>query len=83
MDFYQIFPVRSFVKNQIKRYQKCYPKFVSTFLKWQSNPILSKIASHISIHFNALFLNGNSIESYQKRYPLFLFTLILFVCIET
>ena len=46
MDFYQIFLVRSFAKNQIKCYQTCYPKFVLTLKKLKSNPILSKIASH-------------------------------------
>ena len=39
--------------------------------------ILLKTASHISIYFNALFLDGNPIQSYQKQYPEFPFTLLL------
>ena len=58
----------------------CYPKFVSFFLKWKSNPILSKIASHISIHFNALFLKmeieSNLIKNSIPHFYLLLYSFL-------
>ena len=55
MDFYQIFPVRSFAKKSNQMLSNMLSKIRIHFLKMKIQSTLSKIASHISIHFNTLF----------------------------